>query len=110
MSRAGFFGSWKSPRYGSLLTFTRILMACVFLAVLAFDAMVFKSEKLRFALFGFEESWLHVCIVAQIIILVLLGVLAANSYHLFVLRTSQSRVLQRPNGYTDRNWRSFVQD
>lgn len=85
MSRAGFFGSWKSPRYGSLLTFTRILMACVFLAVLAFDAMVFKSEKLRFALFGFEESWLHVCIVAQIIILVLLGVLAANSYHLFCL-------------------------
>ena len=85
MSRAGFFGSWQSSRYGWLLTFTRILMACVFMAILAFDALMYKYEELRFSLFGFDESWLQVCIIAQVLIFILLGVLAVNAYHLYCL-------------------------
>ena len=85
MSRAGFFGSWQSSRYGWLLTFTRILMACVFMAILAFDALMYKCEELRFSLFGFDESWLQVCIISQILIFILLGVLAVNAYHLYCL-------------------------
>ena len=85
MSRAGFFGSWQSSRYGWLLTFTRILMACVFMAILAFDALMYKCEELRFSLFGFDESWLQVCIIAQVLIFILLGVLAVNAYHLYCL-------------------------
>lgn len=34
-------------------------MACLFLAVIGFDALIYKNEQLRFSLFGFEESWLH---------------------------------------------------
>ena len=85
MSRAGFFGSWQSSRYGWLLTFTRILMACVFMAILAFDALMYKYEELRFSLFGFDESWLQVCIISQVLIFILLGVLAVNSYNLYCL-------------------------
>ena len=85
MSRAGFFGSWQSSRYGWLLTFTRILMACVFMAILAFDALMYKCEELRFSLFGFDESWLQVCIISQILIFILLGVLSVNAYHLYCL-------------------------
>lgn len=85
MSRAGFFGSWQSSRYGWLLTFTRILMACVFMAILAFDALMYKCEELRFSLFGFDESWLQVYIIAQVLIFILLGVLAVNAYHLYCL-------------------------
>ena len=85
MSRAGFFGSWQSSRYGWRLTFTRILMACVFMAILAFDALMYKCEELRFSLFGFDESWLQVCIIAQVLIFILLGVLAVNAYHLYCL-------------------------
>ena len=93
MSRAGFFGSWQSARYGWLLTFTRILMACVFMAILAFDALMYKCEELRFSLFGFDESWLQVCIIAQVLIFILLGVLAVNAYHLYCLEeeSKQSR-------------------
>ena len=85
MSRAGFFGSWQSSRYGWLLTFTRVFMACLFLAVIGFDALLYKNEQFRFSLFGFEESWLHVWIAAQIIIFSLLGVLAIIAYNLYCL-------------------------
>lgn len=91
MSRAGFFGSWQSSRYGWLLTFTRILMACVFMAILAFDALMYKCEELRFSLFGFDESWLQVCIIAQVLIFILLGVLAVNAYHLYCLENEASQ-------------------
>ena len=60
-------------------------MACVFMAILAFDALMYKCEELRFSLFGFDESWLQVCIIAQVLIFILLGVLAVNAYHLYCL-------------------------
>ena len=60
-------------------------MACVFMAILAFDALMYKCEELRFSLFGFDESWLQVCIIAQVLIFILLGVLAVNSYNLYCL-------------------------
>ena len=85
MSSVGFFSSWKSERFGFRLTFTRIFLACVFLSLLAFDAVIYVRDDLRFSLFGFEESWLYVCIVAEVIILTLLGVLASNSYALYSL-------------------------
>ena len=88
MSRAGFFGSWQSSRYGWLLTFTRVFMACLFLAVIGFDALLYKNEQFRFSLFGFEESWLHVWIAAQIIIFSLLGVLAIIAYNFYCLDSS----------------------
>lgn len=85
MSRAGFFGSWQSSRYGWLLTFTRIFMACLFLAIIGFDSLLYKSEQLRFSLFGFEESWLYVLIAAHIIIFSLLGVLSIIAYNFYCL-------------------------
>ena len=85
MSRAGFFGSWQSLRYGRLLSFTRIFMACLFIAVIWFDALLYKSEYLRSSLFGYDQSGLHVWIAAQIIIFSLLGVLAIIAYNLYCL-------------------------
>ena len=85
MSRAGFFGSWQSLRYGRLLNFTRIFMACLFIAVIWFDALLYKSEYLRSSLFGYDQSGLHVWIVAQIIIFILLGILSINAYYLYCL-------------------------
>ena len=85
MSRAGFFGSWQSLRYGRLLNFTRIFMACLFIAVIWFDALLYKSEYLRSSLFGYDQSGLHVWIAAQIIIFILLGILSINAYYLYCL-------------------------
>jgi hypothetical protein len=85
MSRAGFFGSWQSQRNGLLLTSTRIFMACVFLSLLIFNAVMYKSAHLRIALFGHETTWLYVCIVAEVLILLLLGFLSVNSYNLYSL-------------------------
>ena len=85
MSRAGFFGSWKSQRYGFQLTFTRVFMACLFIAMMAFNAVMYVREDLRFELFGFENTWIYVCIAAELVILALLGLLSVNSYSLYCL-------------------------
>lgn len=85
MSRAGFFGSWKSQRYGFQLTFTRVFMACLFIAMMAFNAVMYVREDLRFDLFGFEDTWIYVCIVAELVVLALLGFLSVNSYSLYCL-------------------------
>ena len=76
MSRVGFFGSWKSQRYGFQLTFTRVFMACLFIAMMAFNAVMYVREELRFELFGFEDTWIYVSIVAELVILALLGFLS----------------------------------
>lgn len=93
MSRAGFFGSWQSSRYGWLLTFTRVFMACLFLAVIGFDALLYKSEQLRFSLFGYDQSGLHVWIAAQIIIFILLGILSINAYYLYCLEDDSNQYM-----------------
>lgn len=85
MSRAGFFGSWKSQRYGFQLTLTRVFMACLFIAMMAFNAVMYVKEDLRFELFGFEDTWIYVSIVAELVILALLGFLSVNSYSLYCL-------------------------
>ncbi|MBO5472060.1 MAG: hypothetical protein J5976_06450 [Bacteroidales bacterium] len=85
MSRAGFFGSWKSQRYGFQLTFTRMFMACLFIAMMTFNAVMYVREDLRFELFGFENTWIYVCIAAELVILALLGLLSVNSYSLYCL-------------------------
>ena len=85
MSRAGFFGSWKSQRYGFQLTLTRVFMACLFIAMMAFNAVMYVKEDLRFELFGFEDTWIYVSIVAELVILTLLGFLSVNSYSLYCL-------------------------
>lgn len=85
MSRAGFFGSWKSQRYGFQLTVTRVFMACTFIAMMAFNAVMYVREDLRLELFGFEDTWIYVCIVAEVVILALLGFLSVNSYSLYCL-------------------------
>ena len=85
MSRAGFFGSWKSQRYGFQLTFTRVFMACLFIAMMAFNAVMYVKEDLHFELFGFEDTWIYVSIVAELVILALLGFLSVNSYSLYCL-------------------------
>lgn len=85
MSRAGFFGSWKSQRYGFQLTFTRVFMACLFIAMMAFNAVMYVREDLRFDLFGFEDTWIYVCIVAELVVLALLGFLSVNSFSLYCL-------------------------
>ncbi len=91
MSRAGFFGSWKSQRYGFQLTFTRVFMACLFIAMMAFNAVMYVREDLRFELFGFEDTWIYVSIVAELVILALLGFLSVNSYSLYCLEDECSR-------------------
>jgi hypothetical protein len=93
MSRAGFFGSWQSLRYGRLLTFTRIFMACLFIAVIWFDALLYKSEYLRSSLFGYDQSGLHVWIAAQIIIFILLGILSINAYYLYCLEDDSNQYM-----------------
>ena len=85
MSRAGFFGSWKSQRYGFQLTFTRMFMACLFIAMMTFNAVMYVREDLRFELFGFENTWIYICIAAELVILALLGFLSVNSYSLYCL-------------------------
>ena len=93
MSRAGFFGSWQSLRYGRLLTFTRIFMACLFIAVIWFDALLYRSEYLRSSLFGYDQSGLHVWIAAQIIIFILLGILSINAYYLYCLEDDSNQYM-----------------
>ena len=93
MSRAGFFGSWQSLRYGRLLSFTRIFMACLFIAVIWFDALLYKSEYLRSSLFGYDQSGLHVWIAAQIIIFILLGILSINAYYLYCLEDDSNQYM-----------------
>ena len=93
MSRAGFFGSWQSLRYGRLLTFTRIFMACLFIAVIFFDALLYRSEYLRSSLFGYDQSGLHVWIAAQIIIFILLGILSINAYYLYCLEDDSNQYM-----------------
>ena len=93
MSRAGFFGSWQSLRYGRLLNFTRIFMACLFIAVIWFDALLYKSEYLRSSLFGYDQSGLHVWIAAQIIIFILLGILSINAYYLYCLEDDSNQYM-----------------
>ena len=85
MSRAGFFGSWKSQRYGFQLTVTRVFMACLFIAMMTFNAVMYVREDLRFKLFGFEDTWIYVCVVSELVILALLGFLSVNSYGLYCL-------------------------
>ena len=91
MSRAGFFGSWKSQRYGFQLTLTRVFMACLFIALMAFNAVMYVREDLRFELFGFQDTWIYVCIVAEVVILALLGFLSVNSYSLYCLEDEYLR-------------------
>lgn len=91
MSRVGFFGSWKSQRYGFQLTFTRVFMACLFIAMMAFNAVMYVREDLRFELFGFEDTWIYVSIVAELVILALLGFLSVNSYSLYCLEDEYLR-------------------
>jgi len=91
MSRVGFFGSWKSQRYGFQLTFTRVFMACLFIAMMAFNAVMYVKEDLRFELFGFEDTWIYVSIVAELVILALLGFLSVNSYSLYCLEDEYLR-------------------
>lgn len=91
MSRVGFFGSWKSQRYGFQLTFTRVFMACLFIAMMAFNAVMYVKEDLRFELFGFEDTWIYVSIVAELVILALLGFLSLNSYSLYCLEDEYLR-------------------
>lgn len=91
MSRARFFGSWKSQRYGFQLTFTRVFMACLFIAMMAFNAVMYVREDLRFELFGFEDTWIYVSIVAELVILALLGFLSVNSYSLYCLEDEYLR-------------------
>ncbi len=91
MSRAGFFGSWKSQRYGFQLTLTRVFMACLFIALMAFNAVMYVREDLRFELFGFQDTWIYVCFVAEVVILALLGFLSVNSYSLYCLEDEYLR-------------------
>lgn len=60
-------------------------MACVFLFLVFFNAVMYKNVHLRIALFGHETTWLYVCIVGEILILLLLGFLSVNSYTLYTL-------------------------
>lgn len=56
MSRAGFFGSWHSSRYGWLLTFTRVFIACLFLAINAYNLYCLEDESRQSMA---EAEWLH---------------------------------------------------
>lgn len=60
-------------------------MACVFLSMMTFNAVMYVREDLRFELFGFETAWVYVCIVAELLILCILGCLSVNSYSLYCL-------------------------
>lgn len=46
---------------------------------------MYKNVHFRIALFGHETTWLYVCIVGEILILLLLGFLSVNSYTLYTL-------------------------
>lgn len=60
-------------------------MSCQFIAMMTFNAVMYVREDLRFELFGFENTWIYVCIAAELVILALLGFLSVNSYSLYCL-------------------------
>jgi len=66
-------------------------MACLFIAMMAFNAVMYVKEDLRFELFGFEDTWIYVSIVAELVILALLGFLSVNSYSLYCLEDEYLR-------------------
>lgn len=66
-------------------------MACLFIALMAFNAVMYVREDLRFELFGFQDTWIYVCIVAEVVILALLGFLSVNSYSLYCLEDEYLR-------------------